>query len=428
MHIEYLFFALYVTLCFWAFPKIPFIAKSALSKIEVRGLLAFRMLGGIMSAFYFDQVYLGADYSAINAEGVFQKQLLLSDPASFFGDFSNDIRTYGLGNVFDSSYSFWAYLKFNLLYKFVALLSLLTGGNFYLNSVVFCSLVFFGHIAFYRIYSNMYPRSKKPALVTCFLLPSLFLYTSCVQKEGFVFLAAGITSFAVYRFLNEKKVSMKQVLAFVAGTVVIFLFRNYVVVALMPAVIIAVLCSILPYKKRVIVICGYAVFSTLFFLGRFIHPSLNLPSAVVKRKEEFAAVGIGSTDIPMQELHPTVESFIRNLPQALNHAVLRPYPWEFLNPVVLLTALEILLYQLVFLLFLFFRDKKERISNSFNVYGFAFFLNMMLIIGYSIPNVGAIVRYRSIFWIFLLCPLACCIDWKKLKMLKEDIPEKLRAN
>jgi len=39
---------------------------------------------------------------------------------------------------------------------------------------------------------------------------------------------------------------------------------------------------------------------------------------------------------------------------------------------------------------------------------------MVLIIGYTIPNVGAIVRYRSIIWIFALCPMVCCIDWARL--------------
>jgi hypothetical protein len=55
------------------------------------------------------------------------------------------------------------------------------------------------------------------------------------------------------------------------------------------------------------------------------------------------------------------------------------------------------------------------ISNNFNLYGFAFFISMMLIIGYTIPNIGAIVRYRSVFWIFLVCPLLCNIKWPQIK-------------
>jgi hypothetical protein len=40
---------------------------------------------------------------------------------------------------------------------------------------------------------------------------------------------------------------------------------------------------------------------------------------------------------------------------------------------------------------------------------------MFLIIGYTIPILGAIVRYRSIYFPFLLVPIICLTNWKQLK-------------
>jgi hypothetical protein len=86
--------------------------------------------------------------------------------------------------------------------------------------------------------------------------------------------------------------------------------------------------------------------------------------------------------------------------------------------------MELLLYQLLILLFIIYRKKDPQI-HPFNLFGFALFINMMLIIGYTIPNIGAIVRYRSIFWVLLICPLLCNIDWTKLSVPLAPSPKKI---
>lgn len=416
MHIEYLFFIIYLLICFWLIPKIAFVKDAGLSLRVTRLLLAFRILMGLICAYYFERVLAFSDPAGYNAEGYAQYELLISNPTLFFTDFKNDIDHYGFGGVFDSSFSFWAYLRFNLLYKFIAILDLITRGNFYLNSMIFSSIIFFGNIAFYRIYSDMYRNHKLKILFACFLLPSILLYTSCVHKDGLIFLSTGMLSFLFYTFLkNEGIRSIKTYLVFLLGIIIIFLFRNYVLVVLLPAIFTVLLCKLLPYKRKIIFFISYAFFGFLFFLSGYFSSSWSLPNAVIKRKADFAVLADANTNIPMNELYPTVKSFIQNLPQAINHSLFRPYLWEFSNIGIILTALELLFYQLLIIGFIFFRNKKETILNNFNLYGFAFFISMMVIIGYTIPNIGAIVRYRSVFWIFLVCPLLCNIKWPQIK-------------
>jgi len=339
--------------------------------------------------------------------------LLLSNPILFFTDSGAGSENYG--GVLDASYSFWADFRFILLYKFIGLLNLLTAGNFYLNSVVFSSIVFIGHIAFYRIYDDLYPGHRVKVFMICFLLPSILMYTACVHKDGLVFLFTAIISFIFYTFLKRKAaLGFKFISILVLSILGIFLFRNYVLMALLPAMFTALLCKTLPYNKKLVVGISYAAYALLFFLSGYIHPSFNFPGAVIKRRSDFASLAAGSTDIPMNELYPTAASFILNMPQAINHAVFRPYLWEFRGVGVMLTALELLFYQVIFIFFIFLKNKKESVLHNYNVYAFGFFMTMVLIIGYTIPNVGAIVRYRSLLWIFVLCPMVCCIDWARL--------------
>lgn len=415
MRIEYLLFTIYLFLCFWAFPKITFIKKAKLSTLEIRFLLAFKVLAGIACAIYFTKFSTNVDYTEYNAEGKLQYDLLRSDPGYFFKQLTIDIDSYGLGGLFASKDSFWAYLRFNLLYKFIAILNMITRGNFYFNSAIFSSIVFWGHIAFFRIYSEIYKDHRVKIILVCFFIPSVLLYTSCVHKDGIVFLALGLTSYCLYRALCLKKIiNLKYIFPFFLGLITIFMFRNYVIIVMVPAMVIAMLCRILPYKMRWIAIATYALFVGLFFLSGFNNSPVNMPAAVAQRKADFIALGEAKTNITMNELRPDALSFISNIPQAINHSLFRPYLWEFTQPSILLTALELLVYQLLFLLFLLYRKKDGATVYPFNIFAIIFFLNMMLIIGFTIPNIGAIVRYRSIFWIFLICPLVCNTDWKSL--------------
>jgi hypothetical protein len=127
----------------------------------------------------------------------------------------------------------------------------------------------------------------------------------------------------------------------------------------------------------------------------------------------------GTTDVALNQLNPNFTSFLYNLPQAFNHSFLRPYLFEFKSISVNLTAIEILIFEFLFLLFFFYRKKNSNTLHWFNVFGISVVLHLFLIIGYTIPNIGAIVRYRSIFWIFLITPVICNIDEKRIKWLPQ---------
>lgn len=421
MRIEYFFLAIYLVLSFWAIPKFSFIRLAGLSSLETRLLFSFKILSAVACAWLFQRMSTNSDYLAYNHEGAIQHELLLSNPGLFFTDFTNDINTYGWGGLFEPGGSFWAYIRFNLLYKFIAILNLVTHGNFYFNSIIFSSIVFFGHIAFYRIYSQMYKGQKWAILFACFCLPSLLLYTSCIHKDGIIFLCLGLIGFVIYRALSSNdSMRFKHIFYGLMAMVAVFLFRNYVIVAIVPAIITAVCCIAFPFKKRFIILTTCVIFSGLFFLSGLSHSSINLPAAVVKRKADFINLGEGNTNIAMNELAPTIQSFIVNLPQAINHTLFRPYLWEFSQPSVILTAIELFVYQMIILMLIFYRKKQAFSVHPFNIFAGAFVLNMMLIIGYTIPNIGAIVRYRSIFWIFIICPVMCNIDWKRLFLNRKN--------
>ena len=415
MKIEYLLFSLCLLLITWGYPKIGFIKRSGLTTKEIRLLLAFKIVAGLLFAYYFKNFSTNHDYTIINQEGYLHYQLLINDSPAFFNDLLSDAKQYGLHGVFETTNSFWGYLRFILLYKGIAVFDMVTHGNFYLNTALFCSLVFIGHLAFFRTYYSIYKAHKWKIAIACFGLPSVLLYTACIHKDGITFFCIGLISYVLYQLSSRpKSMQWRYLLILFFSMFTIFLFRNYVLVALLPAMLLGIISVFSKWRKRTIFFGCYLVFIAGFFMTGWNHFPVNLPAAVIQRKADFASLEGGNTTIQMNELDPTPISFLRNAPQAVSHSLFRPYTWEFRRFSVLLAALELLFYQLLLVLFIIYRKKEVSQTHPFNIFALSFFINMMLIIGYTIPNIGAIVRYRSIFWILLICPLLCNIDWNKL--------------
>lgn len=406
---EYVYFIIYLSLLFGSIPHIGFVKNGPLSPKTIRFILAFKILAGFACAYYFKHLLPGTDYLLHNEEGIIEYQLLLKDPVLFFTDFNIDLNKYGTGGVFEASNSFWGYLRFHILYKYLAVQNLISQGNFYLNAGIFSSVIFWGHLAFFRVFYGIYNRHKPVLLAVAFFLPSIVLYFAVPNKDGLVFLGVAFISYIFYKYTRFNKISWKGLLILILSFLCIFLLRNFILLALLPALLAGIASKKFSRYRVAMPLLLYSIFIALFFATGSLNNSFDLPEAVVKRKNDFALLEKGRTDLPMRILEPTTGSFIKNIPQAFNHGLLRPYPFEF-NIGSTLASLEIYFYLLIFLLFLLTGKKITRYPiHPFNIFGLAFSITMIFIIGFTIPNAGAIIRYRSIIWIFLLSPVVCRI-------------------
>ncbi len=154
----------------------------------------------------------------------------------------------------------------------------------------------------------------------------------------------------------------------------------------------------------------------MFFSLKFIHPKLDLPEYVSSRQLTFIQLaGKAASAININPLFPDFRSFFNNAPQALNQTLMRPYLSENITLLYVPLAIEILFFEILFVAYLFFPLKKP-IHDGFIYFGLFFTLSMFLLIGYTIPIIGAIVRYRSIYFPLLITPFACLIDFHKMKV------------
>ncbi len=400
----------------------PFVRKSGLTDKAVILLFLVKIFAGLAIGFIAYQLTpTGNDYWGMNTEGIKEHQLLLNDPYKFFTSifYSNYAR--GYSGFFDALPSYWNDLRATIISKFLAPFNFLTGGNYYLNSLFFNFFCFLGHAAFYRLFMQLYPNKKIAVIVSCFLLPSMLYFSSGIQKDGIVFTAMGFLLYTIFQSLQYQKFTLKSIGIIFLMITVLFFIRSYVPILLMPALILWIIADKLKFKPLSVFVIGYITVGFLFFSLNFITKTFNPLEVVIKKQEAFFMLPTASTQVALDTLHPNFKSFVQVAPQAIVNSFFRPHFGDIINMKVgtlLPLILELLFYELILLFFLFYRIKNEnKKQHSFIYAGLFFSATMFLFIGSIVPNLGSIVRYRSIYLIFIIAPLVCGIDWKKVHQL-----------
>lgn len=412
----FLLFFIYLVLLCWLLTKIKFITKSNLENRTLIILFLLRILAGMANAWINLYYYSETDSTLFQQESIIEYHLLLSNPKEYlFNIFQNNTGTSYTG-IFDITDSFWNNLRTNIIIKLLSVFNILSNSNYFINTLFYNFLVFFGSISLYRIFIQIFPLKKTTLLITVFLLPSCLYFTSGLHRDGLVFLALGIVCFNMYNILKKRGVKITRFVYIFFGLLLIFLLRNFIFITLLPALTAWIVAE----KRQKFIFPTFAIiyifFILLFFSLKYIHPKLDLPQYVSSRQLAFIQIASkAASTININPLFPDFRSFFNNAPQALNHTLMRPYLSENTTRLYFPLALEIFFYESLLLAYFFFPVKRA-VRDSFIYFGLFFVFSMFLLIGYTIPILGAIVRYRSIYFPFLITPLACLINVNKIKL------------
>ena len=352
------------------------------------------------------------DYFQTNLYGIQEYHSLFESPKVFFTDLfkSNYTET---GEFFGSRGSYWNDLRLNIIYKVLAFTNIFSRGNYYINSLFFNFGSFIGSILLYKVFINVYPAKKWQIAIGCFLLPSTLYFGSGIFKDLIVLTALSAFCYSLY-FGLMKGFTGKKIIYLLLSFVTILFIRNFIAVILLPCAITWAISN--KYKLSAI-----KTFSAMFIAGiagtillQQFMLKVNPLLIVVKKQQAFFALGKANTDYKMDSLQPTIKSFLEQAPSALRHSFLSPYPNEFHNFYLNLFSLEMMAYWVLFLLMLFNPDKIKYSKQEFIVFGIAFTFLIFLFTGYITPAAGALIRYRSIYFPFIITPILCKINWEDL--------------
>ena len=413
---EHLLFAAYLIFFAWLVTKVTFFTASGLTKPQLVIVFLLKVIAGILYGWigvYYGEMAQMVDTWAYHFESVKETQHLLSQPGVFFSDIFHSSYQEGYSNFLASKNSWWNDLKGNSFLKLLAVFNVFSFSQYYINVIFYSFLSLFGPIALFRVMRSLYPESKVPILLTTFLVPSFLYWTSGLHKDGLVFLGLAVVVYHVYFGLKEARFSFPRVLMIVLGLLTVLALRNFLIVPLLPALLAWVAAGKTHFRPWLVFAGIYGFFIVLFFTAKYLSPQLNFPAAVVDRQQAFLSLG-GNSAVEVTQLEPTFFSFLLNAPQAFALSVLRPYPSDVHHLLSLAAAAEINFLLLLSLVCLVYRRKGSGAKPAI-LFFFFFSLSVLLMIGYTVNVLGAVVRYRSVVLTLLLLPIVGRADWQKLK-------------
>jgi hypothetical protein len=341
----------------------------------------------------------GSDTWRFYNESVRETDVLLERPGVFVRDiFSSSYES--SGGLFSDKQSHWNDLKDKVIIKLLAVINVFTGKNYYANIIFFNFLFFIGLVAFYRLVNEIYPGKKKLLIVAVFLLPSFLFWCSGIHKDGLVFSALGMIFYCFHRQLNGAR-SFVYPAVMIACIVLVFFLRNYLVFLLVCALLAGWLLHRFPRQRWQVLAALFVAGIALVFTTKYIHPSLDILGYVCDKQAQFLQLG-GESKLPTPVLEPGAASFLNALPAALDAAFLRPHINER-GIASLVAATEIIFFWLLFVCCLAYRQKgftHPPVAWSC----FIFAILALVVIGYTVPYSGAIVRYRALLLPLLLAP------------------------
>lgn len=415
---EYILFVVYLVLFAWLVTKVKFFTRSGLSRSQIIILFLLKVIAGIFYGWI--GIYYGGlaqmwDTWNFHTNSIQEYHLLFNDPKEYFTNLFRDPYESGIYQFLSTTDSYWNDLKGNFFIKILSVFDLFSLRNYYINIIFYSFITLFGPFALYRVMADVFARKNFALLIACFLVPSFLYWTSGIHKEGLIFTGIALIIYSVYFGLKEKKWGIKRIISLLTGLLLILTLRNFLIIIIVPAIIAWLLASRWPKYGLAIFASLYILFGVLFFTARYINPRFDFPQAVVNKQAEFIKLK-GATSIPIRQLEPNAFSFLQNTPQAITLSTIRPFPGDVHHILSLAAALEINLLLLLFVLFLFFH-KNGVISKVFIYFCLFFAFSVLLAIGFSVNNLGAIVRYRSVIIPFLVIPIAVLTDWDRIRKL-----------
>lgn len=440
MIIELLLSAFYLALLAYAVPRWSYFAKSGLGTTWLRILLVTKAGLGIVYGYYWllngggdtwgYMRYSRMIYDTLYINPLYYLELTFGPNARRPPDYLCEIV---------EPIMHWSDIRTYTVLRVNALLHLISGGYYSVHAVFFAFFSFTGLIGIYRTllavasttlldvlgsrllrYVWLREQAQRVYVVpfiAVFGLPSVWFWGSGVHKEALSILGIGLVVFCAYALITRRASSPRSSwVVLLVALAFLLLLRSYIVMLLVPALLAWWVSSrYLSHRVGLVYVVTYGLSLLVVRIAPLLHPKLDLLSKIVAIQYYYLIFSGSASDLKVDRLRPTLESFAANTPAAFYRVLVLPtyysgsHWWQ-----LLLTAIENIVFLGLMVATVVCR-RATTLPRDRAFWGFclAFALSYTLLIGLINDNIGAIVRYRSTILIFWVAVCGLCWDNKK---------------
>jgi hypothetical protein len=385
--------------------------KTSLTWFQIMVFFGGKVIAGSLYGYIFKRFYNGDDTWGLNNDTVLQYKRLIHSPMAFFTDFfSNQVPPPEF--YFHPSKPLER-LEVSIITKLMAPVNLISNGNYYINIVFFNFLTFWGVYLLYKLLAEQFKTDNKSLAFVLYLFPPAVFWLSGLRAEGFILLFTGVLLYQFNQWLTQHRV--KDAMCCLFSYFMLFILRDGFALLLIPVLTAWWLCcrfKISCYKSFGFV---YLTLAIIVLLSCFVLPAqYNLLSILTKRQQEFLALH-GNTRFDLTPLDGTAASFLKIFPEALMNVTIRPFFWEAKGFLQWFVTIEnyFLLTLVAISIFKFPGPIRPLFQHPLLWVLICAAFSNYIIIGFTVPFPGAIVRYKIIPELFLLAIIILIIKNKR---------------
>jgi hypothetical protein len=368
---------------------------------------AVKVLLGLLYGYIFLHYYNGDDTWKYFRASLAETQLLLNNPRQFFINEFTPANALQTGtNAYEVISIYLNDLQYVLLVKIMAVMNLVTNNNYYINTILFNGIVFFGHFWMYKLMSGLFPQKRKAYfIIIFFFLPAVF-WLSGIRVDGLLFF---FLSMFLYAIAGKQKSGSVRWLMIIAGFVGILICR--------PQVALLTGLAVIGYYLHMRFGRPVVAYGTLYLTALlvFFMPTTRFSEIIAEKQIEFS--NLKGTKFRLDKLDGSPASYVQVLPQAAGNTFIRPVPWEAKGFLQLMASAEVIVFWTIVIAAVTYRHQFWWVRLDQPVMFMILVLGMTtyLFIGYLVPFPGAIVRYKAVPELMLLCWAVSISRWGEEK-------------
>ncbi|MCB0766402.1 MAG: hypothetical protein KDB95_04250 [Flavobacteriales bacterium] len=301
--------------------------------------------------------------------------------------------------------------------RFNALVRLVSFGEFHVHTVASAFLSLTGLLGIYHAFVRALPGKEKLLAAAVFLVPSVVFWASGVIKESLLFFGIGLLVYQADRMLRDG-VRWQDPFLLAFNVAMLFFLKVYVLLSLFPALLLLFWARIgvrPPLWLKVILV--YGPFIALGLNLQHLLPGWDILGILTMKQRDFVglAIQMNSGSFVMPELLlPDVWLFVKQAPYALGIALFGPVLHPGGGALGLLSAAENVGILLFLITCFMYRKPWAQVDRALLAALMGYVILLALVIGWTTPVMGAVVRYRTPLLPFLLIGGLVLLDHARL--------------
>ena len=421
---DYLITAVFVVISFTVIYKVKMYGARGISKHWFAGSFALKLLAaGVMVVIYQKSERNKADIFRFYDDAKVLTEVATTEPVNYIkmitgidGANPDLVKYYEQTNNWDYSEGSQLVSNNRFIIRYLSVISLLTFGSYGGVLVITIFFAFTGLFWVFRFFYSRIPKKKWIIFFVVFFTPSLVFWTSGLLKESLLVSFIGL-SLNCGGFALKGRQSVFRLIIFSIALFFIFQLRAITAV-LWILMILPFIWNHFRPKQRAFISYFIFFFIAISFASESDKIMTNgVYEIIIQKKEAFTQMALESQSgsfISAAKLEPNTLSFIKNAPSALMTVLFRPFPWEAKGIMMWVATFENILLLIAIIFTLIFFNRK---MSNYNLLWFSiiFAIFYMVIIGLSVPVLGAVSRYRVIPLLFFELGLIQVLDIDHIK-------------